>query len=370
MATKIDTIKLGNSEYEIDLKSTATPSIASLTTSTLNVNGPLYVDRVGANSIQVTGTSNLSNVTTTGSSFDVTVDNTVGLCSDLGNITLYGEEGIELMTGANDITLSAQGGGSISLSADTALTLLCDEIKLASLQDEAYIHLVRDTIDIGSTGPLTISCSNFKTTADYTHLGGIKPWYSTTGKSTYGGTQAFTTNPAINAASTTNGRFYPIGVDANGRAYVNVPWNDTHIAVDSSLNSSSTNPLQNKAIYSLVRDSLLSFSSSYFLGGTNGSWRIKRYNSASDTTFLDIRYGQVSITSQEKTYNISFGTGKSMLNYAYCVVCGIYSTQNKRFWTPIVQSKGASGFSIYLRGNSSGDNSGTLFYIAIYSNVV
>lgn len=363
MATKIDTIKLGNSEYEIDLKSTAAPSIASLSTS-----GAVTV---GGN-LTVTGTSSLSDVTTTGSSFDVTVDNTVGLCSDRGNITLYGEEGIDLMTGVNDITLSAQGGGSISLSADSVLTLLCDEIKLASLQDEAYIHLVRDTIDIGSTGPLTISCSNFKTTADYTHLGGIRPWYSTTGKSTYGGTQAFTTNPTINNASTTAGRFYPIGVDANGRAYVNVPWvdTDTHIAVDSSLNSSSTNPLQNKAIYSLVRDSLLSFSSSYFLGGTNGSWRIKRYNSASDTTFLDIRYGQVSITSQEKTYNISFGTGKSMLNYAYCVVCGIYNTQSKRFWTPIVQSKGASGFSIYLRGNNSGDNNGTLFYIAIYSNVV
>ena len=39
MATKIDTIKLGTSEYEIDLKSTATPSVASLTTSALTVNG-------------------------------------------------------------------------------------------------------------------------------------------------------------------------------------------------------------------------------------------------------------------------------------------------------------------------------------------
>lgn len=33
MAEKINTIKVGNSQYEIDLKSTATPSIASLTTS-------------------------------------------------------------------------------------------------------------------------------------------------------------------------------------------------------------------------------------------------------------------------------------------------------------------------------------------------
>ena len=57
MATKIDTIKLGTSEYEIDLKSTATPSIASLSTS-----GAVTV---GGN-LTVTGTSNLSDVNING----------------------------------------------------------------------------------------------------------------------------------------------------------------------------------------------------------------------------------------------------------------------------------------------------------------
>ena len=53
MATKIDTIKLGTSDYEIDLKSTATPSITSLTTSgKVEVGGDLTV----------TGTSNLTSV--------------------------------------------------------------------------------------------------------------------------------------------------------------------------------------------------------------------------------------------------------------------------------------------------------------------
>lgn len=50
--TKIDTIKLGTSEYEIDLKSTATPSIASLTTSTLTVTGNSSLSSVSANSIE------------------------------------------------------------------------------------------------------------------------------------------------------------------------------------------------------------------------------------------------------------------------------------------------------------------------------
>lgn len=53
MATKIDTIRLGTSDYEIDLKSTATPSITSLTTSgNVEVGGDLTV----------TGASNLTSV--------------------------------------------------------------------------------------------------------------------------------------------------------------------------------------------------------------------------------------------------------------------------------------------------------------------
>ena len=53
MATKIDTIKLGTSEYEIDLKRTATPSISSLTTSTLTVNGNAWADAIDTKSILV-----------------------------------------------------------------------------------------------------------------------------------------------------------------------------------------------------------------------------------------------------------------------------------------------------------------------------
>ena len=57
MATKIDTIRLGTSDYEIDLKSTATPSITSLTTSgKVEVGGELTV----------TGASNLTDVNING----------------------------------------------------------------------------------------------------------------------------------------------------------------------------------------------------------------------------------------------------------------------------------------------------------------
>ena len=60
-----------------------------------------------------------------------------------------------------------------------------------------------------------------------TQLGLIKPWYSTTGASTYNGSSTAPSSgsdaPSINARSTTSGRYYPVEMDANGRAYVNVP---------------------------------------------------------------------------------------------------------------------------------------------------
>ena len=63
--------------------------------------------------------------------------------------------------------------------------------------------------------------------ATNTYLGLIKPWYSTTGASTYDGSStapsAGSDTPNINARSKTTGRYYAVEMDANGRAYVNVP---------------------------------------------------------------------------------------------------------------------------------------------------
>lgn len=63
--------------------------------------------------------------------------------------------------------------------------------------------------------------------ATNTDLGLIKPWYSTTGASTYNGSStapsAGSDTPNINTRSTESGRYYLVEMDANGRAYVNVP---------------------------------------------------------------------------------------------------------------------------------------------------
>ena len=73
--------------------------------------------------------------------------------------------------------------------------------------------------------------------ATNTDLGLIKPWYSTTGKSTYNGSSigpgAGSDTPSINTRSTTSGRYYLVEMDANGRAYVNVRWTIPNATYDT-----------------------------------------------------------------------------------------------------------------------------------------
>ena len=106
------------------------------------------------------------------------------------------------------------------------------------------------------SGDLTISGGGGSiSVATYSTLGGIKPWCSTTGASTYNGTNSYATSPAINSATTTSGRFYPICTDKNGRAYVNVPWTNTtysNIAVMSSGGSSNGDGSSASYLYSIL----------------------------------------------------------------------------------------------------------------------
>ena len=177
--------------------------------------------------------------------------------------------------------------------------------------------------------------------ATNTYLGLIKPWYSTTGASIYNGSSAAPSagsdTPNINIRSTTTGRYYVVEMDANGRAYVNVPWPDSTVVYDYG----------------------------NYAYGENGSWRIYQHSAPGNN--LDIRYGVITITSQSANYDVSFE--KSMNNDNYTVVFGLYR-QNKQnwFWSPIVQNKTMSGFTVFVHGNASGDNGGKLMYLAIRSN--
>ena len=100
--------------------------------------------------------------------------------------------------------------------------------------------VLKDTIDSalpltqGSNISISTTASAITISADYkvatnSTAGIIKPWYSTTGSSKYNNETAAPSvgsdSPNINARSTTADRYYAVEMDANGRAYVNVPWN-------------------------------------------------------------------------------------------------------------------------------------------------
>lgn len=70
----------------------------------------------------------------------------------------------------------------------------------------------------------------------YNYLGLIQPWYSHTTAATGPTATTDATAVAVNAHSTTAGRYYPIEMDSNGRAFVNVPWvNSTYTVNDKTL---------------------------------------------------------------------------------------------------------------------------------------
>ena len=147
MATKIDTIKLGTSEYEIDLKSTATPSISSLTTSTLTVNGNSNLHEVIAASINV-GDLELGRDGIIGSGVDIPI------LAESGDITLTASDGnININRTTNT---SNPATGSITISNTRG------DITLSTF--EGNINIYTSTSIPSSGGSITIGPSTLDLT--------------------------------------------------------------------------------------------------------------------------------------------------------------------------------------------------------------
>lgn len=378
--TKIDTIKLGTSEYEIDLKSTATPTISSLTTSTLTVNGNSNLSDVNCN-----GNITLPHITGVDPDGTIKTRYIKNINFNPGGITTE----FPLTISSND-NLDLNASGSLDISSGSYMSLSAG----GDGQDNS-IDMDNEGIRLSTKGVLSLECGNFKTTADNSHLGGIKPWYSTTGTSTYSGKTYSTTSPAINSATTTAGRFYPIGVDANGRAFVNVPWvdTDTHVTVDSSLSSTSTNPVQNKVINSALSNkqdklvsgtniksinnqSILSSGNLHLLEpfiqsittGKTGCWESTFFNSNTGTnTGCRIVYGTADI-NQSSFHDQSITFAKSMASSNYAVILTPVisdSTASREVYTS-VYSRSTTGFVCNGHVSNKTYKITKLHYIAIY----
>ena len=119
--------------------------------------------------------------------------------------------------------------------------------------------------------------------AKYNILGGVKPWFSTTGASTLasGSANAYSSNPSINARTTTAGKYYAVEIDKNGRLFVNVPWSDTTYTIPTQTNSSTTgvtiNDHSTTTIYGVS-------SSTTSVTGVSGSTSVRGVKTDSTTT--------------------------------------------------------------------------------------
>ena len=303
----------------------------------------------GAGELTVKGTSNLSNVNCNG---NIRLSHITGADPDgtiktryIKNIDFKVNEG----SSTAEFPLSISSNTNIDLNASNSLDISSGSYMWLSAGgggNNNSIDMDDEGIRLSTKGALSLECGNFKTIANNSYLGGIKPWYSTTGSSKYNnGTtapSAGSDSPNINERSTTTGRYYAVEMDADGRAYVNVPWPSTTAICEPY----------------------------YYTFGANGSWRIYQYPTVNS---LDIKYGVIDITSQSGTYNVSFNRKndheRDFMNSDYTVVFGLYRSDTESwFWSPIVRSKTDSGFTVFLRGNASRDNGGKIMYIAIRSN--
>lgn len=78
--------------------------------------------------------------------------------------------------------------------------------------------------------------------AKYNVLGGVKPLYSNTNAVTGVTATSGAKTVAVNALSTTTGKYYAVEVDKNGALYVNVPWTDNNDNYTYSISGNLAEP--------------------------------------------------------------------------------------------------------------------------------
>lgn len=167
---------------------------------------PSYVDDV----LEYNGKSNFP---TTGETGKIYVDTST-------NLTYR-------YTGSAYVEISAStvytAGVGLTASGNTFKAKLASETSIGTASAANKIY----NIGVDASGNLAVAVpwtSYTLPTATSSALGGIKIGYSESGKN------------------------YAVKLDSNGKAYVNVPWENTEGTIDSALDADSTNAVQNKVV--------------------------------------------------------------------------------------------------------------------------
>ena len=157
-----------------------------------------------------------------------------------------------------------------------------------------------------------------------------------------------------------SGQNYPVELNSSGQMFVNVPWTDTKLTVDSALSSTSTNPVQNKVINSALSgkaNSSHTHSTSQISGlatvATSGS-----YNDLSNKPTIPSAYtlpkasstalGGIMIGYAEsgKNYPVELdSSGKAFVNVPWTDTNTVPQFQIYAGTTDITNNTNAAGFS-------------------------
>lgn len=202
-----------------------------------------------AKTIKKSDSSNATQITHDGD----TVSLSRGIISGTGNTSAYiKESSIDII--GNNIIFTAINRPSFKTSSDgTPVDLvLKSDLIIAGTND---LGLVKST----TTGKTANRDYYVEVDPKYGTMKVNVPWtdnnttYSIATSSTPGLVKLgndTVQSTAANGVTSTSSRTYAIQKNDNNQLVVNVPWTDTKITVDSALNSTSINPVQNKVIYS------------------------------------------------------------------------------------------------------------------------
>lgn len=360
MATKIDTIKLGTSEYEIDLKSTATPTISSLTTSTLTVTGNSDLDTVIAAAINV-GEIKLGIDGIRGPGVDVPISaesGDINLTASDGNININrttntsnpATGSITISNARGDITLSTYEG-NINIYTSTSIPSSGGNITIGPATLDS--NTVNQTIALrgyvamqGINGSVTVSngmvqANSLKAQHIYTSI--IK--YPNNNDNNAHGISLTSGNITLSSGNATG-----TSISIYGNYGVSISSSSAAVNIDASyINLSSTGSIQ-----------LYGGSSSINLSCTTGSIYLK-------TTGGKIVLS-TSGTSASNTLTIS-----KNINYGVSVSAGqgLYVTANKTNESGglILDLSVSAGSPFYLKPTGVDYVTGTWLVLGVNNNV-
>lgn len=222
-----------------------------------------------AKTIKKSDSSNATQITHDGD----TVSLSRGTISDTGNTSTYTKESSIDIIG-NNIIFTALNRPSFKTSSDgTPVNLvLKSDLIIAGTND---LGLVKSTTT-GKTanrdyyvevdpknGTMKVNVPWTDNNTTYSIATSSTPGLVKLGNDTVQST-------AANGVTKTASRTYAVQKNSNNQLVVNVPWTDTKTTVDSALSSTSTNPVQNKVIFTALNNKINTSDFNAMKGVTNG----------------------------------------------------------------------------------------------------